>query len=458
MIASYLGHRRASDRAQRRHPRSRQVVTAPVSISDGAVFIGACDHPTNEEGDPAAYFRTEFDVDTGLVSATLHLTALGIVEPYLNGVRVGDEVLEPGWTSYKHRLIVRAHDLTASVRTGRNVLGAIVGEGWALGRLGYEAIARRRRYADRPGAVRRDRADVRRPDRTHRHRRRDSEPARDRSAPTASTTAMTDRRTAGAVRLERARASTTAVGARRAGRLGPRDPRLPRSRRRSGASKCSSPSRVLGPQSRHHGRGLRAEHLRLGAPTPCSGPEGHDGHGPPRRGPGPTTSRTTRRCSTRQGDRPVHPRRATAIEEFEPRFTFHGFRYAEIEGLAPATSPPTTSEQSSSTPTWCAPAGSRCSDRADQPTARQRGVVDARTTSSASRPTAPNATSGSAGPATSTPSPDGRRSSMTSGTSSASWLAGPAGRAAGTGLRPLGRTGRPGTPSTSRQRCGATSR
>ncbi|MFC5790256.1 alpha-L-rhamnosidase [Agromyces tardus] len=99
-------------------------------------------------GDPASYFRREFAVAEGLRRATLLVTALGIVEPYLNGVRVGDEVLAPGWTSYRHRINVSSHDVTDLIAAGENAVGAIVGEGWAVGRLGWED--RRVHYADRP--------------------------------------------------------------------------------------------------------------------------------------------------------------------------------------------------------------------------------------------------------------------------------------------------------------------
>src|SRR4051794_5484898 len=98
-------------------------------------------------GDPAPYFRREFTVDGALDRATLHLTALGIVETRLNGSRVGDEVLAPGWTSYRHRMNVRAHDVTDLVSAGANALGAVVGEGWAVGGLGYDG-GRRHHYAD----------------------------------------------------------------------------------------------------------------------------------------------------------------------------------------------------------------------------------------------------------------------------------------------------------------------
>lgn len=114
-----------------------------------ASFITAADH-TAEVGAPAPYLRREFTVGDGLVRATLHLTALGLIEAHLNGAVVGDEVLAPGWTSYRHRLAISSHDVTARVTAGPNALGAVVGEGWAVGRLGWEG--RRQLWADRPAA------------------------------------------------------------------------------------------------------------------------------------------------------------------------------------------------------------------------------------------------------------------------------------------------------------------
>ncbi|MFJ8927410.1 family 78 glycoside hydrolase catalytic domain [Streptomyces sp. NPDC102364] len=100
------------------------------------------------EGDPAPYFRRDLDITPGLRRATLHVTGLGIVEAYVNGTRVGDEILSPGWTSYEHRVDLRRHDVTGLLTEGRNTLGAIVGEGWAVGPLSWEL--KRGRYADRP--------------------------------------------------------------------------------------------------------------------------------------------------------------------------------------------------------------------------------------------------------------------------------------------------------------------
>ncbi|MFN2539795.1 MAG: family 78 glycoside hydrolase catalytic domain, partial [Mycobacteriales bacterium] len=77
-----------------------------------------------------------------------HVTALGLIEPWLNGTRVGDEVLAPGWTSYSHRLAVSSFDITPLMHEGINAVGAVLGDGWAVGRVGWEG--RRQVWAERP--------------------------------------------------------------------------------------------------------------------------------------------------------------------------------------------------------------------------------------------------------------------------------------------------------------------
>jgi alpha-L-rhamnosidase len=94
-------------------------------------------------------FRRDF-VAGPVRRAVLHVTALGLVEAYLNGHLVGDEILAPGWTSYTHRLNYSTYDVTHLIADGANTLGAMVGEGWARGRLGWEG-QRENVYADRPG-------------------------------------------------------------------------------------------------------------------------------------------------------------------------------------------------------------------------------------------------------------------------------------------------------------------
>jgi alpha-L-rhamnosidase len=100
---------------------------------------------------PAPYMRRSFELDEGLSRAVLWVTALGLIEPYVNGNRVGDEVLTPGWTSYRHRLVVDSYDVTDLLTAGENVVGVIVGNGWAVGRLTWNDAVRKL-WADRPAA------------------------------------------------------------------------------------------------------------------------------------------------------------------------------------------------------------------------------------------------------------------------------------------------------------------
>jgi alpha-L-rhamnosidase len=85
---------------------------------------------------PAALLRFEFDADRPVAAARLHATAQGIYEAFLNGERVGDAELTPGFTQYDERLQVQTVDVTGSVRGGRNALGVILADGWFRGQNG----------------------------------------------------------------------------------------------------------------------------------------------------------------------------------------------------------------------------------------------------------------------------------------------------------------------------------
>ncbi|TMD59189.1 MAG: alpha-L-rhamnosidase, partial [Chloroflexi bacterium] len=97
---------------------------------------------------PCPLLRREFDVHAGVTRARLYVTALGVYEAQLNGTSVGDHVLAPGWTSYDHRLQYQTFDVTGLLHEGRNALGAMLGDGWYRGRLGFNG-GRRNIYGDR---------------------------------------------------------------------------------------------------------------------------------------------------------------------------------------------------------------------------------------------------------------------------------------------------------------------
>ncbi len=85
---------------------------------------------------PATYLRKDFTLSQKPKRAVLYVTALGAVEPRLNGRLVADHYLDPGWTDYRKRLYYRAYDVTALLRQGANTLAAVLGDGWFRGNIG----------------------------------------------------------------------------------------------------------------------------------------------------------------------------------------------------------------------------------------------------------------------------------------------------------------------------------
>ena len=84
---------------------------------------------SGDTGDIAPVFRRKFEARKAMKQATLNITALGVYDAELNGKRVGDFVLAPGWTSYQHRLQVQVYDVTDLLQA-ENELRVTVGKGW----------------------------------------------------------------------------------------------------------------------------------------------------------------------------------------------------------------------------------------------------------------------------------------------------------------------------------------
>jgi alpha-L-rhamnosidase len=70
-------------------------------------------------GAPAPLLRSRLEIPGRVARARLYATAHGVYEATMNGRRVGDQVLAPGWTSYHHRLRYQTYDVTGLVRAGR---------------------------------------------------------------------------------------------------------------------------------------------------------------------------------------------------------------------------------------------------------------------------------------------------------------------------------------------------
>jgi len=95
-------------------------------------------------------FRRQFEVSQPIKTARIYSTALGSYQLYLNGQRVGNDVLAPGWTDYAKHIVYQAYDVTSQLREGTNAIGAILGGGWYADGLSW----RQTRYSFGPPPVR----------------------------------------------------------------------------------------------------------------------------------------------------------------------------------------------------------------------------------------------------------------------------------------------------------------
>lgn len=96
--------------------------------------------PGTKGPDPEQLYRKAFRLRSGIISqARLYVTAQGVYEAEINGQRIGDYFLAPGWTSYDGRLQYQTYDVTAALAEGSdNCVGVRVAEGWFSGRIGFE--------------------------------------------------------------------------------------------------------------------------------------------------------------------------------------------------------------------------------------------------------------------------------------------------------------------------------
>ncbi len=104
--------------------------------------LGSCPH-----------FRTTVKLDKDVKSARLYASALGLYEFRINGKRVGDDCLTPGWTDYNARVQYQTYDITGMLRKGENAMGVILGDGWYAGHVGLGGAHRYGKLAKAWGQV-----------------------------------------------------------------------------------------------------------------------------------------------------------------------------------------------------------------------------------------------------------------------------------------------------------------
>ncbi|MFF1635842.1 glycoside hydrolase family 78 protein [Leifsonia sp. NPDC058248] len=121
-------------------------------LGDGewaASMIGLADPATDAQ---PALVRTTFDITRPVSRATLHATAHGAYQAEINGTEVDDQILKPGWTSYQFHLVHETSDVTELLRTGRNAIGLNLAGAWYTENFGFRENAERI-YGDQPAVA-----------------------------------------------------------------------------------------------------------------------------------------------------------------------------------------------------------------------------------------------------------------------------------------------------------------
>ena len=97
-------------------------------------------------------FLKEFKTDKKVKKATACISAIGVYQAFLNGERLGDFVLAPGWTAYKERLQFQRYDITDLMKAD-NVFEINAGYGWVIKNLDYFRPAAFLPQTNRPAVI-----------------------------------------------------------------------------------------------------------------------------------------------------------------------------------------------------------------------------------------------------------------------------------------------------------------
>lgn len=134
--------------------------SAPLTVEAGllepadwqARFVSPAWPEATDRQVPPPVLRGTIRLRAPVASARLYATSHGLYEAEINGVRVGDHVLAPGWTHYTERLRHQTYDITEALYLGSNTVGVLLADGWFRGRIGFGG-GRRNIYGDRLAAL-----------------------------------------------------------------------------------------------------------------------------------------------------------------------------------------------------------------------------------------------------------------------------------------------------------------
>ncbi|MDF7822601.1 family 78 glycoside hydrolase catalytic domain [Pontiellaceae bacterium B12227] len=101
----------------------------PAFAERASLYINQTE-PVQRRSFPSSLLRREFSINKKVQTATAYVCGLGLHELYLNGQKIGDRVLDPAPTSYEKRAFYVVHDVTEQIRSGSNAIGLMLGNGF----------------------------------------------------------------------------------------------------------------------------------------------------------------------------------------------------------------------------------------------------------------------------------------------------------------------------------------
>jgi len=111
-------------------------ILEPESWKASWITLGS--EPDVQGSKPSQYFRKEFATAKKVKSARVYVTSHGLYQLFLNGKKVSADLFTPGWTSYKNRIQYQTYDVTSMLQP-KNSIGAMVGDGWFRGNIGWSS-------------------------------------------------------------------------------------------------------------------------------------------------------------------------------------------------------------------------------------------------------------------------------------------------------------------------------
>jgi len=114
-----------------------ETLSYEAGLLSGLEFTGDAIGDASGSGSASPILRKEFAAKGAPSRARLYVSSQGANEISINGLKVGNEFLSPGWTTYQERLNVSTFDVTHLITAGNNAIGATLADGWWRGRLGF---------------------------------------------------------------------------------------------------------------------------------------------------------------------------------------------------------------------------------------------------------------------------------------------------------------------------------